>query len=111
MPRHAAQEGTKRGRGSVHLVVMGAVGKGAELVDKGVVPITLDDLHEPMLALRGKWIGAECGDAVAKAEGNGGAALTRISSPREAPKLLHKADAVIDRADGNSDEHGEDEAV
>jgi hypothetical protein len=28
-----------------------------------------------------------------------------------APKLSHNADAVMDRADGNSDEHGEDEAV
>ena len=50
MPRHAAQEGTKRGRGSVHLVVMGAVGKGAELVDKRLVPITRDQLNEPVLA-------------------------------------------------------------
>ena len=58
MPRHAAQEGTKRGRGSVHLVVMGAVGKGAELVDKGLVPITRDQLNEPVLALRGKGISA-----------------------------------------------------
>jgi hypothetical protein len=28
-----------------------------------------------------------------------------------APKVPHNADAVVDRADGNSDEHGEDEAV
>ena len=26
--------------------------------------------------------------------------------PRGAPKLVHKADAVIDRADRNNDEHG-----
>jgi hypothetical protein len=36
---------------------------------------------------------------------------TFLSSPHGAPKFLHKADTVIDRADGNSDEHGEDEAV
>jgi hypothetical protein len=28
----------------------------------------------------------------------------------ERPKLLHNADAVGDRADGNRNEHGEDEA-
>src|SRR4029077_9100876 len=37
--------------------------------------------------------------------------MTQISSPGEVPELLHKADGVIDRADGNSDEQGEDEAV
>ena len=37
--------------------------------------------------------------------------MTQISSPDGAPKLLHNAHGVIDRADGNSDEHGEDEAV
>ena len=39
------------------------------------------------------------------------AAMTQISSPGEVPELLHKADGVIDRANGNSDEQGEDEAV
>jgi hypothetical protein len=30
---------------------------------------------------------------------------------KDSPKLLHNADAVIDRADDNRPEHGEDEAV
>jgi len=34
-----------------------------------------------------------------------------ISSSDGAPEILHKADGVIDRADGNNDEHGKDEAV
>jgi hypothetical protein len=39
MPRHAAHESTKRGRSSVGLVIMGAVGKGAEFFDKRIVRI------------------------------------------------------------------------
>jgi hypothetical protein len=34
-----------------------------------------------------------------------------ISSTRGAPKLLHEADAVVDRAEGNRNEHGDNEAV
>jgi hypothetical protein len=37
--------------------------------------------------------------------------MTQVSSPDQAPKLRHKPDGVIDRADGNSDERGEDKAV
>jgi hypothetical protein len=37
--------------------------------------------------------------------------MTQSSSPHVGPKLLHNADAVIDRADGNSDDLGEDEAA
>src|ERR1700745_1732348 len=37
---------------------MGAIRKSTELVDKGLVPTTLDQLHEAMLALRSKWISA-----------------------------------------------------
>ena len=37
--------------------------------------------------------------------------MTQISSHGEVPELLHNADDAIGRADGNSDEHGEDEAV
>jgi hypothetical protein len=44
-------------------------------------------------------------------EGERRGGMTQISSPGEVPELLHKADGVIDRADGNSDEQGEDEAV
>ena len=54
MLRNATYQRSKCRRGSVDLIVMRAVGKGAEFVDKGLVPITLNHLDEAVLALRGK---------------------------------------------------------
>ena len=50
-------EYAERGRGSIDLIVVAPIWKGAQLLDEGTIPRTLDHFHEAVLALRGKRIG------------------------------------------------------
>ena len=58
MPRDAPYQGTKRGRGSVDLVIVGTIWEGAQLVNKGSIPLSFHELDHALLTLRGEWVGA-----------------------------------------------------
>src|ERR1700756_3625539 len=58
VPFGAADEGTESGCCSVNLIVVGAVGKGAQFLNESVIPGSRHELNEAMLTLRGEWVGA-----------------------------------------------------
>ena len=55
MPRDAPHQGTKRGRGSVYLVIVSTIWEGAQLVNKGSIPLAFHELNHALLTLRGEW--------------------------------------------------------
>jgi hypothetical protein len=57
VPRHAAHDGAKCSGGGVDLVVVGTLRESAQLVNKVLIPIALNQLDEAVFALGGKWIG------------------------------------------------------
>ena len=58
VPRDAAHDGAKRSGGGVDLVVVGTLRESAQLVNKVLIPIALNQLDEAVFALGGEGVGA-----------------------------------------------------